>query len=397
MLILELGARFFLALPYHNRVAAHAPLFNDQANDILSCHNNLGWTGTPNFQGAVTLSDSKVKLRFNALGMHDTEHSLQKPPNSYRVLMMGDSYIHAIQVDEKYTAHQVLENYLKQLDPAQEIQFEVISGGVTGWGTGQQLIYYREQGRQFQPDLVLLMFFIGNDFENNLPGHVLTIQEVNCYAPYFAWCDGQFYPDPLPYAPGVSSLRDNCSATRRSLIKFMGFLYQHSRLYQQLEPLIISYRPREIFGKGFSNSFWALYLPQDEVALEQSWQVTQALFAEMKQEVEADGARFGVVFFPWSVVIEFSVLSPEQQRALLAQENPIFASVESKRPNHRLAGFLSAKNIPFIDLTDPLMEYYTTQDAPLYFVGDGHWTIEGNRFVAETLMKWLIANDLLPK
>jgi len=41
--------------------------------------------------------------------------------------------------------------------------------------------------------------------------------------------------------------------------------------------------------------------------------------------------------------------------------------------------------------------HQATLEEPLHFVGDGHWTEEGNRFVAETLLHWISENGLLPK
>jgi hypothetical protein len=31
--------------------------------------------------------------------------------------------------------------------------------------------------------------------------------------------------------------------------------------------------------------------------------------------------------------------------------------------------------------------------VPLYFVGEGHWTVEGNRIAGNTLAQWLVVND----
>ncbi len=392
--ILELAVR--LLPPPYEEGTGNVPLFNDQANDILVCDKNLGWTGRPNFQSVVEQAGFRVNLAFNSSGFHDTEHSLEKAPNTFRILMLGDSFVHAIQVDETATAHQVLEDYLNQRKMANPIAFEVINGGVSGWGTDQQLLAYREQGRRFQPDLVLLMFFIGNDFENNVPGNVLTIQGFDCYAPYFVLCQGQLDPDPLKYAPGLGHPQDNCSSLRRAFINTMGTLYQDSRLYQQLDPLIISYRPPQMFGQAYPSPFWALYTPTEEVELELVWQVTQGLITQLQQEVEADGAQFAVVFFPWNILIQLSLFSPTEQQALL-KENFAFTEVDIDRPNRRLAGFLSEQNIPFIDLTGPMIERQASQEISLHFVGDSHWTVEGNRFVADTLAQWLAQNNLLPE
>ena len=138
--------------------------YSPDTSPIFTCHNSLGWIGAPGFHGVLEDANYQQELVFNSLGMHDTEHTLEKPPHTIRILMLGDSFVHAVQVNEEATAHQVLEDYLNQREQADTFSFEVMSGGVVNWGTNQQLVYYREQGRYFQPDLVLLMFYIGNDF-----------------------------------------------------------------------------------------------------------------------------------------------------------------------------------------------------------------------------------------
>ena len=393
VLVIEFAVRL-LPAPYRAD-EGNVPLFSSQA-DLFVCDNVLGWSGVPSFQGVVELPGITSMIKANAMGMHDSDHRLEKPPNTIRVLMLGDSFVHAIQVEEGVTAHQVLEEQLNDLERAGKLNYEVISGGMTGWGTGQELVYYRQQGRSFEPDLVLLMLFLGNDLENNLPGNVLTIGGRNCYAPYFAQCEAGLHPDPLKYAPGVSDNQRNCTPARRLIINTLGTLYQHSRLYQQLEPLIISQRPRQLFGAQYPNPFWALYIPNEDQELEQAWQVTQGLILQLRQEVEADGASFAVVFFPWSVIIELDSLPPERRAAIL-DENPTFKAAELDRPNTYLAEFLSRHGIPFIDLTPLIVQEQKAQDTLLHFVGDGHWTVEGNRFIAEELTKWMVEQGLVPE
>jgi hypothetical protein len=239
------------------------------------------------------------------------------------------------------------------------------------------------------------MLFLGNDIENNLPGHVLTINQLNCYSPYFAVCNGQINAEALLYAPGISTLDNNCSTLRRWMITGMGKLYQNSRLYQQLEPLIVSRRPRHLFGVNYPSPFLALYLPDNDPVLELAWQTTEGIITQLRDEVEADGAKFGVVFFPWGVVVDFSALPPAQQQTV-SLENPILTDVEIDRPNKRLSRFLADKNIPFLDLTPLLINHQKNLTESLHFVGDAHWTEEGNRFVGETLSKWVTETDLIP-
>jgi hypothetical protein len=155
-------------------------LFIDQ-DLIFECSSNSGWIGRPYYEGILELPGSRASVNLNSRGMHDTEHLTGEVTDSFRVLMLGDSFVHAVQVNEDATSHQVLEHYLNQRKINPSKHYEVISSAVSGWGTGQQLVHYREQGRHFHPDVVLLMFYIGNDFQDNLPGHVSTIGGFSYY------------------------------------------------------------------------------------------------------------------------------------------------------------------------------------------------------------------------
>ena len=41
--------------------------------------------------------------------------------------------------------------------------------GVSGYGTASEYLWYRDVGRAFHPDIVLLSFYPGNDVRNNSP------------------------------------------------------------------------------------------------------------------------------------------------------------------------------------------------------------------------------------
>jgi hypothetical protein len=372
------------------------PPYPTNAGHIFACDNTVGWIGKPNFQGVVEEAVFRQEITFNALGMHDTEHTLEKPADIYRILMLGDSFLHAIQVDEAVTAHQILENQLNESKLGNE-SFEIINSGVVNWGTNQQLIYYREQGRHLKPELVILMFYIGNDFQDSLPGNVMTVEGFNCYAPYFAECDGGLNPSPLPYAPGLSKLGNNCSPLRRTLINAVGNLYQNSRLYQQIEPLIVANWPRQEYGQTYPLAFTALYLPDGEPELENAYHITLATISQLRQEVEADGGLFAVALIsPWPV-IQLGTLTPEEREVFL-RDNPDFAAAQADRPNQRLAAFLRDQQIPFIDLTGSMIEYSAAHNrVPLYITGEGHWTVEGNQIAADLLAEWLQTEFLLPE
>ena len=122
LLILEVAARLLLPPPYDVDPTAT----DVHALNYLRCDPAVGWLGRPNFRGVIDSPVFKTEIAANSEGMHDTEHSLQKPASVFRILMLGDSFVQGFQVDEPDSAHQVLEDMLNENAPTDN-QFEVLS------------------------------------------------------------------------------------------------------------------------------------------------------------------------------------------------------------------------------------------------------------------------------
>ena len=120
----------------------------------------LGWRNIPNWQATTNGNP----LTINSRGLRDSEHAYEKPAGTRRVLVLGDSYAWGYGVGDDETFSARLETQFT----ARGEPIEVINTGVSGWGTDQQLLYLREEGFRYQPDVVVLAFFIGNDCDNNV-------------------------------------------------------------------------------------------------------------------------------------------------------------------------------------------------------------------------------------
>jgi lysophospholipase L1-like esterase len=102
-----------------------------------------------------------VDVSINSQGLRDREYPLVKPPDTYRILLLGDSTTFGWGVREEDTVAKILE---RSLNHDEGRPYEVINAGVGNYDTVQEVTYYRERGRAFHPDLVILEYFI-NDAE----------------------------------------------------------------------------------------------------------------------------------------------------------------------------------------------------------------------------------------
>jgi len=120
----------------------------------------LGWKNIPNFE-ATTLGNP---LSINSMGLRDREYPYAKPPGTRRILVLGDSMTWGLGVGDDDIFTEVLERqYATDGKPV-----EVINAAVSGWGTDQQLLFLQSEGFKYQPDVVLLNFYLVNDPTDNV-------------------------------------------------------------------------------------------------------------------------------------------------------------------------------------------------------------------------------------
>ena len=106
-------------------------------------------------------------VEFNAKGARGPEVDYEKPDDVYRILIIGDLFVEALQVDYEQTFYGLLQDELAQHNTPDR-KYEVVALGRTGWGTLQEYLYYHVEGYKYRPDLVIVLFYI-NDVADNYP------------------------------------------------------------------------------------------------------------------------------------------------------------------------------------------------------------------------------------
>jgi lysophospholipase L1-like esterase len=104
-------------------------------------------------------------IRINEHGLRGGSFTREKPAGETRVLVLGDSYTAGVQFPEDRIFTTLLANELDRIAPSS--RHRVVNAGFNGVGTAQELLYFRDQGASFAPDVVVLQFAF-NDVEDNL-------------------------------------------------------------------------------------------------------------------------------------------------------------------------------------------------------------------------------------
>ena len=108
------------------------------------------------YRGIPYAPDFNFKL--NSLGFKDKEFS-EKKENIYRIIGIGDSFTFGV-VPYEYNYLTLLGSDLQRAG----YDIEVLNMGICAMGPKEYLSLFVSEGLKLKPDMLLLSFFVGNDF-----------------------------------------------------------------------------------------------------------------------------------------------------------------------------------------------------------------------------------------
>ncbi len=351
---------------------------------------DLGGALRPGAQGRYH-DEGDAYVEINSAGMRDREHRLRKPPGTLRIAVLGDSFAEAMQVDRDRTFWAVLEQRLKACPALNGREPEVLNFGVSGYGTAQEYIALRQRVRPYDPDIVVLAFFTGNDVRNN--NRTLN---SGAAVPYFRLDNGRLALDDSfrkQLAP------PDTSTMKRLLRATLAPLRNHMRLLQLATHVQASLRQRQAARDdmaanekraaegGEPGIDAAVYSPPRDLNWDSAWRTTEALLAAMRDEVRGRGKQFWVVTLSTGIQVHPDV-SVKHRFARNAGIKDLFY------PDRRIAAFAAREDIPAITLAPAMAQWAESNKTYLHgfanaIPGFGHWNEAGNalagRLIAERL------------
>jgi lysophospholipase L1-like esterase len=123
-----------------------------------------GWTG----------DEFGAPVRINSHGLRQPETGWEKPPGTYRILALGDSWTFGFRTENRDSYPRQLERILREglRERGSRTSLEVINAGVVGYSTAQEAAYLRVTGYRYAPDLVIVAFYPVNDAEDKITRYV---------------------------------------------------------------------------------------------------------------------------------------------------------------------------------------------------------------------------------
>jgi hypothetical protein len=361
-----------------------------------------GYALRPGMEGWYR-KEGEAFVRINSDGLRDQDHTITKPQDAIRIAVLGDSYPEALSVAMEQAFWSVLQRKLQECDAFPGKKIEVLNFGVSGYGTAQELLTWREQASKYSPDIVLLAVTTNNDIADNS-----RVLKNTSEIPYFVYKDNHLTLDD-------SFKNSRAFLLRQSWISRFGrWLRDHSRTVQAiiqghhgLKILLASWRtPRpqtaqptespsqpDMFSRsaelGTDN---LIYLEPQNAVWNDAWRVTEELIVTMRNEVKAKRAKFLVVTLSNGPQI---LPNPDWREDFKKR----FRITDLFYPDNRIKSLGKREGIPVLTLAPELQDFAERNNVFLHGfgkdIGNGHWNAIGHRVAGELIAKKICKGALL--
>lgn len=314
--------------------------------------------------------------RSNSQGFRDKERVLEKPDTYTRVLAVGDSFTWGAGVSYDQAFVTLLERQLQ----AQLPRVELINQGVPGWEPPQELHLLQHHGIHFQPDLVVLNFFVGNDIVRRR-GAEREQSLVVAGQSYYVHENGNWVHDNL--GPERWFLYHNINYLFRvGMLSLRPVLQAKSRRHEY-SPLN---RPRQEYLQEMDERS-DIYLREYPPSVKSHWDQTWSTLQELKEFLLVQHVRLLIVLIPDQIQLDGDL-----REELLEQVQFSPSRYDFEKPQTLLIRWCRENRVSCFDLLPAFKKH--PEPSSLYLKNDLHWSATGHALAAEVVFP-VVKNQLL--
>ena len=304
-------------------------------------------------------------LQTNSQGLRGPEIVIPKPPDTYRIVCLGDERTAAIDVAEADTFCQQLQALLQTRS---KLQIEVINAGTPAYCPLLSALQFRQKLVASQPDLVILNWDMSDVWDDYCYRRYTTMGSAN---------------EPLGCSnPLLDPPRQRERARTIDLFLLPQFCLQHG--CQVWAGRVLPPPPKEIDSPTGKYAWlqdqppdWSVYIQQGLEAM-----------LPARDQAEQLGGTFlvGVHPAPWQVATTAS--SGEGVRASVGVGNGVV--YRNRTPFKTIQNFCDDQQIWCCDLSPTIQADPLAVD--LYQQDSANYTIEGHQLAARLLATFIVKN-----
>ena len=307
--------------------------------------------------------------RVNHLGLRGRETTVDKPADTRRILMLGDSFTMGKGVEDNETFSVLVEEFLQAaLAACGGGSVEVLNGGVDSYAPILSYIQFERELARFKPDLVVLNFDNSDLIQEaayrqqavrNSDGTIIAVPQVwqkSLYERFLSWATRRLY-------------------FTRVILVYVNRAMNHSEISVRR---VVNEFGREHFAHTLEGDI-------DRTA---QWKDVFESIGRIKRRADSIQANFLLTTYPWAHQANDTDWIPGRFTFMKEGEHTSNLTQQTIRQRSAALG---------IDLFEALPEFQSYHGTePLYFDYDPHWTPAGHRVMAAGLGRF-IAEHYLPR
>ena len=368
-LLVEIGMRF---------AKIEYPMF--QTHDF-----HRGFSLRPNASGWWT-REGEAYVKINSQGLRDIERKKNKNENILRIAVLGDSFVEARSIPIKKTFWFLMQEKLNFCIKNNNAKVEVINFGVTEYSTAQEFLTLKHHVWDYDPDIILLAFFSGNDISDN--SKALSNKK---YRPFFIYKNNDFVLDnsfrqSKPYLllkSKIGQMAVKLSDYSR-IVQFLKEIYitQHFRTQKKNRHKEIEDKKDSFNEAGISYN--QIYNPIQK-QWKEAWIITESIIKLMSDEVKEKGLKFIVVTLSTAAQVH---PDPSFRKSFVKKinNNDLFY------PEKRIKKLGDEKGFLVINLAEKMKNYAQKNKIFLHgfantVMGEGHWNLDGHKIASQIISK----------
>jgi hypothetical protein len=316
----------------------------------------------PNSFSEFRQRDFAYVQRVNNLGMRGRDVVVEKPANTVRVLMLGDSFTMGKGVEDHETFSVLVEQILRQATAAcRGPEVEVLNGGVDSYAPILSHLQLKSDLRSLDPDVVVV----------NLDNSDLIQEAVYRQQATFG-SDGE--PLAVP-ATGQDSAYERLRGWTERHLFFTRLLLSRANRALNYGGISVRQVVNELGREHFAHTL------EGDVDRTEQWRNIFDSLRRIRGVASEEGADFLLTTYPWGHQCSDKEWVPG--RYAFMKEGETVTDV-SARTIRRLAAI---ENIDVFEATPAFQAY--RGDQKLYFDYDPHWTRAGHQVMATALAMYL--------
>lgn len=333
---------------------------------------DVGWIHEPYSTIRAIGPEFSNTFKVNRIGYIDVEHLQDKTEGTYRILVLGDSFVEAEQVPFDESFVQQLRVILRNKTGE---KIEIISTGASGYGTDNEYLVAQKYVPIYKPDLVVLLFTPGNDIKDNY------FERGKNQIVFGLARDGTLKIAENHVAPDPAWKRFIGKHSQLAYLMYFKVIPGVQRAFSQSNELDTEYyREFGVFQKKYTDEW------------NDAWTLTKTLVLETRNVAKAQGSDFVLVVGTNKFQLNQELYDKAKEKYPQFDEE----HVDLEKPENILSELCQQNDMNCLDLLPEFKTYVeTTGQLPHYYI-DGHWNVEGHTLAAETISQYLIQKKFLP-